>query len=336
MNSLLPDHVSQPKTQPKALSRGFSLVELMVAMVLSIALIGGALMVYSSTSSSYRAQEANAQLIESGRTAIELISRDLRMAEYWRCIGWQAANLSNHLPYQQRGIYSANGANGAPDSLRMLQALDPTAVTVQAQVTLAELNLAMVPATVTPNAISVSSGAGFAANDIVVINDCAKGDVFTITGVNNNTISHNCTTCVETYGVNSTLLRVQDTTYQIANNADSQPALFRVLNGGVQEELLAGVEDMQVFFGEDTDSDGVANRYVTAEVINEPCSSGTNPGCWLRVVTVRVALLLRTLEDNVVIEPQTYVFNGATVTATDRRMRRAFTFVVALRNQFNN
>lgn len=315
---------------------GFTLVELMVAMVLGLVVIGGALLVYMSSSSSYRAQEATAQMIENGRTAVELISRDLRMAEYWKCIGWQAANLSNHLPYWQRGIYSDNGSSGAPDTLRTLQALNETVVTTTAEVELTTLDTSTTPHTVTPNPIPVSDASGFSGGDIIVINDCAKGDVFPITGVNGNNLEHNCTTCVETYTVDSQVLRVEDVQYSIANNDRSEPALFRVVDGGPAEELLEGVEDMQIFFGEDTDGDGIANRYVTADVINEPCAAATNPGCWLRVPSVRISLLLRTVDDNVTQEAQSYSYNGSTVTATDGRLRRAFTAVVALRNQFNN
>lgn len=315
---------------------GFTLVELMVAMVLSLVVIGGALMVYMSSSASYRAQEATARMMESGRTAVELISRDLRMAEYWKCIGWQAANLSNHLPYQQRGIYSVNGASGAPDTLRMLQALDETTVTTTADVTLTEVDNSGATPVFTSNDIEVSDGSGFSGGDIIVINDCAKGDVFTITGVSGNTLSHNCQSCAETYRQGSEVLRVEDVQYYIDDNDRSEPSLFRIVDGGQPEELLEGVEDLQVFFGEDTDSDGIANRYVTADVINEPCSSGTNPGCWLRVPSARISLLTRTLDDNITQAPQTYNYNGATVTATDRRLRRVFTAVVALRNQFNN
>jgi type IV pilus assembly protein PilW len=108
--------------------------------------------------------------------------------------------------------------------------------------------------------------------------------------------------------------------------------LYRSVNGGAAEELLEGVEDMQVFYGEDTDSDGVANRYVTADVINAPCASGANPSCWLRATSVRISLLVRTLDTNVTVAPQTYYFSGAAVTASDGRLRRVFTTVVSLRN----
>jgi len=89
---------------------------------------------------------------------------------------------------------------------------------------------------------------------------------------------------------------------------------------------------MQVFYGEDTDGDGVANRYVTADVINAPCVALINANCWLVATSVRIFLLLRTFDDNITLAPQTYIYNGATVTATDRRLRRVFTASVSLRN----
>ncbi len=315
---------------------GFTLTELMVALTMSIVLIAGALQVYMTNSRSYRAQEAAAQMMENGRTAVELLARNVRLGGYWKCVGWQAANLSSHLPSNQRGLFGTNGASGAPDTLRTLHALDETAVTVQAAVELTELiidgSVSPPIVTITPKPISVSSGANFDGNELIVVNDCAKGDIFQITGVSANTLSHNCTTCVESYGIGATVLEVEDTRYFIANNDRSEPSLYRSVNSAAAEELLEGVEDMQIFYGEDLDGDGVANRYVTADVINAPCADSSNPSCWLRATSVRISLLLRTLEDNITLTPQTYIYNGATVTASDRRLRRVFTTVVSLRN----
>lgn len=326
-----------PYLKQRNTSLGFTLVELMVAMVLGLLVVGGAMLVYMSSSATYRAQESTAQMIENGRTAVEMISRDLRMAEYWKCIGWQAANLSNHLPSNQRGIYGIEGVSGAPDRIRTLQAMDDTGVDVTADFELTTLDTSVIPEpTLTPNPIPVDSVTGFATGDIIVINDCAKGDVLTITGVSGSTLTHNCTTCVEVYATGAQVLRVEDVQYLIANNARSQPTLFRIVSGGMPEELLEGVEDMQIMYGEDTDSDGIANRYVNANVIHAPCAAGTNPGCWQRVPSVRISLLLRTFNDAVTVEAQTYPFNGSNVTSTDGRLRRPFTAVVALRNHFNN
>ncbi len=337
MNSPLPKHIlrcsgpsPRPRQQTQRSQSGFTLIELMVALVISLLLIASVLQIYGTSSRSYRTQEATAHLMENGRTAVELLSRSLRLGGYWKCAGWETTNLSNHLPSDQRSIFGTDGASGAPDTIRALHALDDTAVTVQADVELTVLDTVPVIPTITPSPITVSSGAGFDGNELIVINDCAKGDVFPITAVNANTLSHNCMTCVETYGANSTVLEVEDTQYFIADNDRAQPALFRSVNSGAAQELFEGVEDMQIYYGEDTDSDGVANRYVIADVINAPCAANSN--CWLRVTSVRISLLLRTFEDNITLAPQTYDYDGATVTATDGRLRRVFTFIVALRN----
>ncbi len=207
---------------------GFTLLELMVALAISVVLIAGVLQIYMTSSRSYRSQEAAAQMMENGRTAIELLSRSLRLAGYWKCVGWQIGNLSNHLPSNQRGIFGTDGASGAADTIRALHALDDTAVTVQAAVTLSQLNTLTDPPTLSVNPISVSDGAGFDGNELIVINDCAKGDVFPITGVNVNTLSHNCTTCVESYGVNSTVLEVEDTRYSLKTTTDRSPRCIAV------------------------------------------------------------------------------------------------------------
>jgi type IV pilus assembly protein PilW len=52
-----------------------------------------------------------------------------------------------------------------------------------------------------------------------------------------------------------------------------------------------------------------------------------------RVVSVRISLLMRTVEDNVLPESQTYAYNGGSTTPADRRLRKVFTHVVAMRNR---
>jgi type IV pilus assembly protein PilW len=62
---------------------GLSLIELMVAVVIGLILIGGLIQVYLSSKQSYNAQEQLARMQESGRFAMDLITRDLRRAGYW-------------------------------------------------------------------------------------------------------------------------------------------------------------------------------------------------------------------------------------------------------------
>lgn len=60
--------------------------------------------------------------------------------------------------------------------------------------------------------------------------------------------------------------------------------------------------------------------------------SATNVQNWDNIFSVRISLLLRTAENNLIETPQSYTINGVTTTPTDRRLRRVFTTTIALRN----
>lgn len=64
---------------------GVTLIELMVAMVLGLVVAGGIVTVFSSTSSSNKAQTQLARLQEEGRFAITRLGTDLRMANGLYC-----------------------------------------------------------------------------------------------------------------------------------------------------------------------------------------------------------------------------------------------------------
>lgn len=95
------------------------------------------------------------------------------------------------------------------------------------------------------------------------------------------------------------------------------------------ETIIAGVEDLQILFGEDTDGDGIANRIVNA---------GTAGLQMQRVVFVQVNMRIATDRDDVLdTDQQMRLFGasdgaGADQTFTDGRMHREFSTVIALRN----
>ncbi len=63
--------------------RGFSLVELMVAMAIGTFLLAGAITVFGKTRDLYRTNDAAARLQETARYAMGTLEADLRMANYW-------------------------------------------------------------------------------------------------------------------------------------------------------------------------------------------------------------------------------------------------------------
>ena len=61
---------------------GVALVEVLIAMLIGVFLVGGMLQVFSSSRLTYRVHEATARMQETGRMALELLSRDIRMAGF--------------------------------------------------------------------------------------------------------------------------------------------------------------------------------------------------------------------------------------------------------------
>lgn len=81
----------------------------------------------------------------------------------------------------------------------------------------------------------------------------------------------------------------------------------------VNRELVEGVENMQVFYGVDTDLDGVANQYLSADNV-------TN---FESVVSVRVGLMLRSLEPSELVDTANYdVADEVTLDPMDIRVTR--------------
>ncbi|WKD49316.1 PilW family protein [Microbulbifer spongiae] len=127
----------------------------------------------------------------------------------------------------------------------------------------------------------------------------------------------------QNFGEDAQILTVQNIFYYIANGTSNNPSLFRDVNGTAQE-LLQGVEDMQLTYGVDTNNDGTPDTYRPAHQVAADK--------WRSVSSVRLALLVASTEDNVLQEPQGYTFNGVPVDDPgDRRLRQVFSTTVAIR-----
>jgi type IV pilus assembly protein PilW len=68
-----------------ARQRGLSLIELMIAITLGLVLMTGVIQVFLSSKNVFSTQQAVSRIQETGRLAIEFISRDTRMAGYMGC-----------------------------------------------------------------------------------------------------------------------------------------------------------------------------------------------------------------------------------------------------------
>ena len=118
-----------PQSKCERLQGGFTLVELMVAMLISLLLMGGVIQVFSSSSKSYRNHEGLSRIQENGRFAMEFLTREIRMADFWGCANTVSKVANNLDPlnggtnwqynFGIGGVGGTDGGGNAPDTITM-------------------------------------------------------------------------------------------------------------------------------------------------------------------------------------------------------------------------
>ena len=302
---------------PLRIARGLSLVELMVAMTIGLIVMAAVSTIFVDTKKNYVVQDALARLQENARFAMEMVVRDLRMAGYYGCAddvsaitntvigaGTGAAyDISNPLQgSESKSNWYPLAATPVAAPSAMRAGTDAIAIRYLDRTTSVQIDAPFMPNT--SAALQTAAGNGLKDGDIVFITDCSGGAIFQITGPGDpsgGTIVHN--TGASTPG-NSTkdlgkifegdsrITKYYYAMYYIAPGASGEFSLFRQTVGTagvVPEELMEGIEDLQVLYGEDTvNGDRVPDVYRKADAVVN----------WSNVVTVRIGLLARTLANS--------------------------------------
>ena len=87
-----------PRSRPAARQAGFTLIELMIAMILGLVVIAGITSVFLAGQQSFRANHALSDVQDSSRIAFELMARDIRQAGMTGCGDDRVANVLNNGP----------------------------------------------------------------------------------------------------------------------------------------------------------------------------------------------------------------------------------------------
>lgn len=80
-----PDVLKTRFTNRESMSRGFTLVELMVAMVIALIITIGVVQIFTANRATYQLDEGLARAQENGRFAMEFLTQDIRHAGYLGC-----------------------------------------------------------------------------------------------------------------------------------------------------------------------------------------------------------------------------------------------------------
>lgn len=122
----------------------------------------------------------------------------------------------------------------------------------------------------------------------------------------------------------------------VCGTADDVPALMRVrlqADGTLLRERVAdGVVDMQIQFGSDTDNDGLPNTYFNS---NNGFRDPAQWAQWSTAKTVRAWLLMRTREPGYSDPNGSYSYGDANTAPVASYRYELFTTTLMLRNQFS-
>jgi type IV pilus assembly protein PilW len=349
--------------------RGFSLVELMVALTIGLIILAAVSTLFVSSKQTYTTQDRLARLQENARFAMHFIIKDLRTAGYFGCVseltpGSINNTLNNKTDFAWNaqipieGVNNIAGAYGSPtgtwypsgNNVMPTNAIPGTdAVTVRMADSDSDISLNQEM----PNESAVlktSTITGLSEGDVIMVSDCASADIMQITQLDptdphivhnsgdNDPLPGNDTQFLsKTYSPSSSpdgtrIMKFVTRRYFISTGASGNPALFRQDNIAAAVELVDGIENLQVLYGKDTDSDGKPNIYLKAGDAGLQSEAD-----WSSVRSVRIGILARTVnEKDTDVDSNTYDIDDDGTTdvpaQNDRNKRRVFQAAVQLRN----
>ena len=272
--------------------RGMTLIELTVAMAIGLFLIGGALYVYAQSKNTYRASDSLARLQESARFALDTLEPDIRLARYWGLNSEPARIVA-----PPAIVVNCGAVNVSPFALNLLEpvGVQDDTYNVVGCPSFKNTPRAGSDVLILRHAEPWKNGVRPVAdgNRLQVQTTLAQGQLFKDVNL----------PLAPAAGTNSTN-DVAINAYYVSNESsfdDSLPSLRRKsldANGRLaDEEIIPGVENLQVQLGVDTDLDGNVDRYVDQDQpLVTPGAAGYDADA--RVIAVRIWLLVGTPADD--------------------------------------
>jgi len=323
--------------------RGFTLIELMIAMLIGVFLMAGILQIFSSAKQAYRLQENLSRLQENGRFAMDYLTKGVRMAGYMGCSSSVKSTTNMVDPTKvsvaSLALNAISGMNNVTNNWNTKacgtnECIANTDVInfmtagscggkLTGNMTADNANIQIVA----PNTCNLD------ANEVVIISDCSSTDIFAATSVSGGTSSGKQTVAhannvnlanklSKAYSADAEIFAPHLMSYFIRSGAGGVPALWSFDStdaSSTPQELIEGIENMQVLYGVDTGTltaagvhdatkpDYLPNYYIDASQVTD----------WTKVVSVRISLLAASIENNLTDEAQPYFYNGTTITKAD-------------------
>jgi type IV pilus assembly protein PilW len=249
-------------------SSGFSLIELMVALVLGLLVAGAALAILQSNQATYRSNEGLNRIQENARIAFELMSRDIRAAGGTACSNFSVVEGAS----TEANSFRTAPVTGTATRLQVISG-DDTAYRVVSSTSSS--------VTLDPEEIDTADDA-FDIGDVLLLCNARKTHLVRANAVGGMTVGF--ASLPENYNPTAdefappaavVLSRLRDVQWFVAANGRGGSSLFVSRSGGANEEVAEGIQNLGFEYLEQG-----ANQYTAT------------PGNWLNVVAVRVTMTL--------------------------------------------
>jgi type IV pilus assembly protein PilW len=321
--------------------RGFTLVELMIAVALGLVILAALTSFFVQTSQNRSELDRNSRQIENGRFAADLLREDLSLAGFYADLN-QPVGTSWQTP---AACTTVVGSLGFTPSL--LNPLVPVPIFGYAQGVGAPVCLTNLVAGTDVlvvrrlNTERTAAAAPLASQYYLQVSECATDNPATPfvfdSGANAASFALHKLDCVAL----ADLWRYREHVYYIRGcsicGTDTIPTLVRLeLNGAAVGEmtvvpLVEGIQDMRIDYGMDTNSNGIPDIWRRCDAAL-PCVAGD----WKDVVALKVNLIARNLEGSPgYVDTKTYDLglSGTVAASGDNVKRQVYRAVVNLNNR---
>jgi type IV pilus assembly protein PilW len=322
------DAMNPSRLAPRALplpllQRGLTLVELMVALAISLTLVLAASMLFLNTRFSQHASDERSQMDETGTQALEIIGRQVGNAGYYPTISEEAgpangASLKNVF-VNYVGVIKLLDAAGTNVAITT-GLYGCTTQVVKADLTGCEANGtdfgapnsdSLTVSYFTADAMSLDVGwradctRADIANDSTFNDDTRVGSYTKTTSTGSTAVSRGASSeglppAAPMLGINQFLLAPYSYSDDTGRTVSTYALSCRG-NGKHMDTvaLLPGVEQMTLRYGVAGDADGMPQQYLDAAGVNGLTGNvvvgNQRLSTWGRVVSVRVCVLVRSL-----------------------------------------
>jgi type IV pilus assembly protein PilW len=306
--------------------RGMTLIELMVAMAIGLFLMLVLSVAYLNAAQLFQTQNQLAELQDNGRSALEVLTKELRMVGYLGCVN-EGSLTPPFTSIQGYDTVTAYGA--APAGAFTVVSTAPVLVVRHGSYkSIPVTNATASSITAGPDTFGWNGG-----TPQMLISDCTQASMFTagaITGsAQSTTIPTGGGTTITGAFTNTARVRpVETSTFFLATpTGHTQPSLYqRYSNGYVNVDLRVADNVKTWRLGYAT---GVNDSKVDA---TDQVASSLAAADWVNVKALRVDLSLIGSKP-VLTSSASYWFNFSSSTPADKYLRKEMASTLALRNR---